>query len=82
MSAPSRANVRRVVRAGSSDEIRRTGIAQIALSAPEVAAAARSFSTPELLLGGVLADRTNRLFQEARRLREARPAAPSGDRGA
>ncbi|GAQ60570.1 nucleoside deaminase [Streptomyces scabiei] len=82
MSALVRANVRRVVWAGSIDEIRRTGIVQIALSAHEVAAAARSFSTPELLLGGVPADRTNRLFQEARRLREARPATHSGDHAA
>ncbi|MDX3517693.1 nucleoside deaminase [Streptomyces scabiei] len=82
MSALAWANVRRVVWASSIDEIRRTDIVQIDLSAHEVAAAARSFYTPELLLGGVLADRTNRLFQEARRLREARPAAPLGDHGA
>ncbi|MFM9588007.1 nucleoside deaminase [Streptomyces scabiei] len=82
MSALVWANVRRVVWASSIDEIRRTGIVQIALSAHEVAAAARSFSIPELLLGGVLADRTNHLFQEAGRLREARPAAPSGDHAA
>ncbi|WEH13453.1 nucleoside deaminase [Streptomyces sp. VNUA24] len=82
MSALVWANVRRVVWASSIEEIRRTGIVQIALSAHEVAAAARSFHTPELLLGGVLADRTNLLFQEARRLREARPAAPSGDHAA
>ncbi|MDX2830538.1 nucleoside deaminase [Streptomyces scabiei] len=82
MSALVWANVRRVVWAGSIEEISRTGIVQIALSAHEVAAAARSFYTPELLLGGVLSDRTDLLFQEARRLREARAAAHSGDHAA
>ncbi|MER6158195.1 nucleoside deaminase [Streptomyces sp. NPDC001868] len=71
MSAMAWANLRRVVWASSIDEIRRTDIIQIALSAREVAAAARSFYTPELLLGGVLADHTNRLFHEARRLRQS-----------
>ncbi|MBZ4321069.1 nucleoside deaminase [Streptomyces sp. SCA2-4] len=69
MSALVWANVRRVVWGSSIDELRRAGLHQIALSAREVAAAARPFYTPDLLLGGVLADRTNRLFQEARRLR-------------
>ncbi|MBZ3901210.1 nucleoside deaminase [Streptomyces scabiei] len=72
MSALAWADVRRVVWASSIDEIRRTDIIQIALSAREVAAAARSFYTPDLLLGGVLADHTNQLFREARRLREGR----------
>jgi hypothetical protein len=67
MSAMAWAHVRRVV---------------IALSAREVAAAAWSFYTPELLLGGVLADRTNRLFREARQLREALPDTTSGDHAA
>ena len=82
MSAMARAHVRRVVWGSSIDEIRRTDIIQIALSAREVAAAARSFYTPELLLGGVLADRTNRLFREARQLREALPDTTSGDHAA
>ncbi|MEW2404333.1 nucleoside deaminase [Streptomyces sp. NPDC046862] len=71
MSAMAWANLRRVVWACSIDEIRRTDINQIALSAREVAASARSFYTPELLLGGVLADHTNRLFREAQRLRQS-----------
>ncbi|WP_405536830.1 nucleoside deaminase [Streptomyces sp. NBC_00075] len=79
MSAMAWANLRRVVWASSIDEIRRTDISQIALTAREVAAAARSLYTPELLLGGVLAGRTNALFEEARRLREQLPAAPSAN---
>ena len=73
MSAMAWANLRRVVWASSIDEIRRTDIIQIALSAREVAVAAQSFYTPELLLGGVLANHTNRLFEEARRLRQKLP---------
>jgi tRNA(adenine34) deaminase len=69
MSAMAWANLRRVVWASSIDQIRRTDISQIDLSAREVAASARSFYTPELLLGGVLADHTDRLFEEAQRLR-------------
>ncbi|MBP2047614.1 tRNA(Arg) A34 adenosine deaminase TadA [Streptomyces griseochromogenes] len=69
VSAMVWANLRRVVWGSSIDEIRRTGIHQIALSAREVARSAGSFYTPELFLGGVLADSTDRLFQEARRLR-------------
>ena len=76
MSAMAWANLRRVVWASSIDEIRRTDIIQIDLSARQVAASARSFYTPELLLGGVLADHTNRLFEEARRLREKFPEVP------
>jgi tRNA(adenine34) deaminase len=76
MSAMAWANLRRVVWGSSIDEIRRTDIIQIDLSAREVAACARSFYTPELLLGGVLADHTNRLFREAQRLRERPPGAP------
>ena len=75
MSALAWADVRRVVWASSIDEIRRTDIIQIALTARQVAAAARSFSTPELLLGGVLSDRTNQLFREAQRLRQGQGAA-------
>ncbi|GHF36496.1 nucleoside deaminase [Streptomyces morookaense] len=70
MSAMAWANLRRVVWGSSIDELRRTGLGQIALSAREVADSARSFYTPELLLGGVLADCTDRLFQEAQRLRQ------------
>ncbi|MFI1731082.1 nucleoside deaminase [Streptomyces acidicola] len=79
MSAMAWADLRRVVRGSSIDEIRRTGIQQIALTAREVAASARSFYTPELLLGDVLADRTNRLFQEAERLRQRLPDTPSAN---
>ncbi|WP_234329622.1 nucleoside deaminase [Streptomyces viridochromogenes] len=79
MSAMAWANLRRVVWASSIDEIRRTGVIQIALSAREVAAAARSFYTPELLLGGVLADHTDHLFQQAQRLRERHPEAPRAE---
>lgn len=70
MSAMAWADLRRVVWASSIDEIRRTDIIQIDLTAREVAAAARSFYTPKLLLGGVLADHTNHLFREAQRLRQ------------
>lgn len=77
MSAMAWANLRRVVWASSIDEIRRTEIIQIALSAREVAAAAGSFYSPELLLGGVLAGHTNGLFREAQRLRERFPDATS-----
>ncbi|WP_228472955.1 nucleoside deaminase [Streptomyces cyaneochromogenes] len=75
MSALAWANVRRVVWASSIDEIRSTDIIQIDLTAREVAAAARSFYTPQLLLGGVLAEHTNHLFREAQRLRERFPDA-------
>lgn len=77
MSAMAWANLRRVVWGSSIDEIRRTEIIQIDLSAREVAAAARSFYSPELLLGGVLAGHTNRLFRDAQRLRQSLPDAPS-----
>ncbi|MFJ8630799.1 nucleoside deaminase [Streptomyces sp. NPDC093568] len=81
MSAMAWANLRRVVWASSIDEIRRTDIVQIDLTARQVAASARSFYTPELLLGGVLADHTNRLFEEARRLRRRFPDPPAIRRG-
>ncbi|MFF5483497.1 nucleoside deaminase [Streptomyces sp. NPDC012935] len=73
MSAMAWANLRRIVWGSSIDEIRRTEISQIDLSAREVADSARSFYRPELLLGGVLADRTNRLFREAQLLRRTLP---------
>ncbi|MFE0257708.1 nucleoside deaminase [Streptomyces sp. NPDC059010] len=75
MSAMAWADLRRVVWASSIDEIRRTDIGQIDLSARQVAASARSFYTPELLLGGVLAHHTNHLFREAQRLRQEDPSA-------
>ncbi|MER5939525.1 nucleoside deaminase [Streptomyces sp. NPDC001928] len=75
MSAMAWANLRRVVWASSIDDIRRTGVIQIDLTARQVAASARSFYTPALLLGGVLADHTNHLFREAQRLRESLPDA-------
>lgn len=81
MSAMAWANLRRVVWASSIDEIRRTDIIQIDLTARDVAAAARSFYTPELLLGGVLAHHTNHLFEEARRLRDRLPKAPRAQGG-
>ncbi|MDT0569124.1 nucleoside deaminase [Streptomyces sp. DSM 3412] len=80
MSALAWADVRRVVWASSIDAIRRTGVIQIALSARQVAAAARSFYTPELLLGGVLSCRTDRLFREAQRLRQDMAAAEETSR--
>ncbi|MFJ2002462.1 nucleoside deaminase [Streptomyces chartreusis] len=76
MSAMAWANLRRVVWASSIDDIRSTGIIQIDLTARQVADAASSFYTPQLLLGGVLANHTNRLFREAQRLRESLPDAP------
>ncbi|MBT2420359.1 nucleoside deaminase [Streptomyces sp. ISL-22] len=79
MSAMAWANLRRVVWGSSIDEIRRTDIVQIDLPAHEVALSARSFYTPELLLGGVLADHTNRLFRQAQRLRQRLPEAPSAE---
>ncbi|MFE7271601.1 nucleoside deaminase [Streptomyces sp. NPDC057623] len=79
MSAMAWANLRRVVWASSIDEIRGTGIIQIDLSAREVAAAAHSFYTPELLLGGVLAEHTSHLFREAQRLRERFPDPPRAE---
>ncbi|GHH11757.1 nucleoside deaminase [Streptomyces lanatus] len=75
MSAMAWADLRRVVWASSIDDIRRTDISQIDLTARQVAASARSFYTPELLLGGVLAHHTNHLFREAQRLREEDPSA-------
>lgn len=78
MSAMAWADLRRVVWASSIDEIRRTDVIQIDLTARQVAASARSFYTPELLLGGVLADHTNHLFREARRLRERDPETETG----
>ncbi|MFD7019970.1 hypothetical protein [Streptomyces sp. NPDC059928] len=68
MSAMAWANLRRVVWGSSIDEIRCTGIGQIALSAREVAASASSVYPPDLLLGGVLSDCSDRLFREAQRL--------------
>lgn len=79
MSAMAWANLRRVVWGSSIDEIRRTDIVQIDLPAHEVAVSARSFYTPELLLGGVLADHTNHLFRQAQRLRRRLPEAPSAE---
>ncbi|WP_369268898.1 hypothetical protein AB5J55_01665 [Streptomyces sp. R11] len=79
MSALAWANLRRVVCGSFIDEIRRTDIIQIDLSAREVAASARSFHSPELLLGGVLAGRPNRLFRDAQRLRQGLSDVPSAD---
>ncbi|MFE6177004.1 nucleoside deaminase [Streptomyces sp. NPDC056464] len=81
MSAMAWANLRRVVWASSIDEIRRTEIIQIDLSARQVAESASSFYAPELLLGGVLAHHTNRLFEEARRRRQSLPAGHDLKRG-
>ncbi|MFI2238651.1 nucleoside deaminase [Streptomyces chrestomyceticus] len=68
-SAAVWAGVRRVVWGSSIEEIERTGIGQIGLPLREVVSRARAFYTPDLLLGGVLRGRTNRLFREAQRLR-------------
>ncbi|MFF8356493.1 nucleoside deaminase [Streptomyces chartreusis] len=81
MSAMAWANLRRVVWASSIDDIRSTGIIQIDLTARQVADAANSFYTPQLLMGGVLANHTNRLFREAQRLRESLPDAPGVTHG-
>ncbi|MFE5813319.1 nucleoside deaminase [Streptomyces sp. NPDC056479] len=81
MSAMAWANLRRVVWASSIDEIRRTEIIQIDLSARQVAESASSFYAPELLLGGVLAHHTNRLFEEARRRRQSLPDGHDLKRG-
>lgn len=81
MSAMAWANLRRVVWASSIDDIRSTGIIQIDLTARQVADAASSFYTPQLLMGGVLANHTNRLFREAQRLRESLPDAPGVTHG-
>ncbi|WP_261989339.1 nucleoside deaminase [Streptomyces sp. uw30] len=81
MSAMAWANLRRVVWASSIDDIRRTGVIQIDLTARQVAASARSFYKPVLLLGGVLADHTNHLFREAQRLRESLPDASGVQHG-
>lgn len=81
MSAMAWANLRRVVWASSIDDIRSTGIIQIDLTARQVADAASSFYTPQLLMGGVLAHHTNRLFREAQRLRESLPDAPGVTHG-
>ncbi|GGW93497.1 nucleoside deaminase [Streptomyces chartreusis] len=81
MSAMAWANLRRVVWASSIDDIRSTGIIQIDLTARQVADAASSFYTPQLLMGGVLANHTNRLFRQAQRLRESLPDAPGVTHG-
>ncbi|MFC5220293.1 nucleoside deaminase [Streptomyces coerulescens] len=76
MSAMAWADLRRVVWASSIDDIRGTGVKQIDLTARQVADAAGSLYTPQLLLGGVLAKHTNRLFREAQCLRESLSGAP------
>lgn len=67
MSALAWAGLRQVVWATSIAGIRRAGIPQIEIGAREVAAKAASFYTPTLLLGGVLAHETDRLFAERQR---------------
>jgi tRNA(Arg) A34 adenosine deaminase TadA len=62
MSAMVWAGLPRVVWGTSVDGIRAAGIPQIDLSARDVAKAASSFYKAELLLGGVLAKETDRLF--------------------
>ncbi|MFD7904041.1 nucleoside deaminase [Kitasatospora sp. NPDC059747] len=64
------AGLRRIVWASSVDAIRSSGIPQIDLSVREVTARADTFYAPELLLGGVLADCTDALFEQARQVRE------------
>lgn len=77
MSAMAWADLPRVVWGSSIKVLSCTGIDQIALPAKEVAARARSFYTPDLLLGGVLARQTDRLFQQAQQLREGASGRPS-----
>ncbi|MFJ4187267.1 nucleoside deaminase [Kitasatospora sp. NPDC089509] len=70
MSACAWAGIDQVLWGTSIEGLRRTGLDQIDLSATDVARAAESFYRPSLLLGGVLADRTDELFRHAQAVRE------------
>ncbi|MET9183224.1 nucleoside deaminase [Kitasatospora aureofaciens] len=70
MSACAWAGIAQVAWGTSIEGLRRTGLDQIDLSATAVAEAAKSFYHPQLLLGGVLADRTDELFRRAQILRD------------
>ncbi|MBO1418921.1 nucleoside deaminase [Streptomyces sp. FH025] len=72
ISACAWAGIERVVWGTSIEGLRRTGLDQIDLSATEVAEAASSFYSPQLLLGGVLAGVTDAMFRDAQALREGR----------
>ncbi|MBV2156543.1 nucleoside deaminase [Kitasatospora sp. SUK 42] len=69
MSACAWAGIGQVVWGTSIEGLRRTGLDQIDLAATAVAEASKSFYTPKLLLGGVLADETDALFRRAQDLR-------------
>jgi tRNA(adenine34) deaminase len=69
MSACAWAGVGQVVWGTSIERLRLTGVSQIAIPARQVADAAESFYTPQLLLGGVLAETTDALFRRAQALR-------------
>lgn len=64
MSALIWANVTHVVWASSVAHIRQSGIAQLDLTAQQVAVSAASFYQPQTLIGGVLAHETDQLFSE------------------
>ncbi|MEU3574559.1 nucleoside deaminase [Kitasatospora sp. NPDC036755] len=70
MSACAWAGIGRVVWGTSIEGLRRTGLDQIGIAATAVADAARSFYSPQLLLGGVLADVTDAMFRHARAVRD------------
>ncbi|WP_316524410.1 nucleoside deaminase [Kitasatospora brasiliensis] len=78
MSACAWAGIRRVVWGTSIEGLRRTGLDQIGISATAVAAASRSFYSPQLLLGGVLADQTDALFRRAQAIRDGEIPADAG----
>ncbi|MBD0670824.1 tRNA-specific adenosine deaminase [Streptomyces sp. CBMA156] len=78
MSACAWAGIRRVVWGTSIEGLRRTGLDQIDLSATAVADAARSFYSPRLLLGGVLADVTDAMFRRAQAIRDGGTPAGTG----
>ncbi|MFI9359487.1 nucleoside deaminase [Kitasatospora sp. NPDC053057] len=77
MSACAWAGITQVVWGTSIEGLRRTGLDQIDLSATAVAEAAKSFYHPQLLLGGVLADRTDELFRRAQAIRDGDGEEPS-----
>ncbi|MFG2916188.1 deaminase [Kitasatospora sp. NPDC048298] len=78
MSACAWAGIRRVVWGTSIEGLRRTGLDQIDLSATAVADAARSFYSPRLLLGGVLATETDAMFRHAQAIRDGEIPAGTG----
>lgn len=67
MSAIAWCGIPRVVWASSIEKIRASGIGQISISALEVAEKAKEFYQPESLIAGVLADETDKLFDQRRK---------------